>query len=151
MNRLKAIGSIALLAAALIALAPALVGAQTPAPPRPPGDATLRGEVVDTNPLTVRVDGQDRLLRTAPDLVVNRDGKEVKLEKLEKGDTVTFTTNPDNSVQRIDVTDADDDAMTKWLLVGLLIVLAIVVAGVVWYMTQRRDRYGRGTPVATHR
>ena len=151
MNRLKAIGPIALLAAALIALAPALAGAQTPAPPRPPGNATLSGEVVDTNPLTVRVDGQDRLLRTAPDLVGNRDGHEVKLDKLEKGDIVSFTTNPDNSVQRIDVTDADDDATTKWLLVGLLVVLAIVVAGVVWYMTQRRDRYGRGTPVTTHR
>ena len=151
MNRFRSIGSFAVLAAALIAFAPAVVGAQTPAPPRPPGNATLSGEVVDTNPLTVRVDGQDRLLRTAPDVVVNRDGHEVKLDKLEKGDIVSFTTNPDNSVQRIDVTDADDDAMTKWLLVGLLVLLAVVVAGVTWYMTQRRDRYGRSTPVATPR
>jgi hypothetical protein len=151
MKRIRTIGSLALLAAALIAFAPAIAGAQTPAPPRPPGDATLSGEVVDTNPLTVRVDGQDRLLRTAPDVVVNRDGHEVKLDKLEKGDIVTFTTNPDNSVQRIDVTDADNDALTKWLLVGLLALLALIVAGVVWYMTQRRDRYGRGTPVTTHR
>src|SRR5215203_2825102 len=138
-SRLRAFAVvIPVLMLAAVALAPTATQAQTPAPQRPPGNATLTGEVQDVNPLTVRVDGQDRLLQTAPNIVVNRDGKEVKLGDLEEGDTIAFTTNPDNSVARIDVTAMADDDSSRWLLVGLLVLLAIAAALAVWYFTQRR-------------
>jgi hypothetical protein len=138
--------------AAGLALVPAIVGAQDP---RPPGNATLSGEVTDVNPLTVKVNGQEQLLRTAPDVVVNRDGEAVNLGELNKGDTVTFTTNPDDSVQRIDVTDPATDERT-WLLIALLVVAALVIVGVVWYLTQRRGRdrtvgHDQSRPLGTHR
>ena len=73
---------------------------------------------------------------------------------MNKGDQVTFTTNPDDSVQRIDVTDPATDERT-WLLIGLLVVAVLVIAGLVWYLTQRRN-HGRVTandrrPLGTHR
>lgn len=126
--------------AIVVAVTPLGVRAQDP---RPPGNATLSGEVTDVNPLTVKAGGQEYLLQTAPAVVVNRDGKEVNLGELNKGDKVTFTTNPDNSVQRIDVTDPATDERT-WLFVGLLVLAAIAVAGLVWYLAQRRNRSTRG-------
>src|SRR5215207_6360660 len=136
MSRLKAIAVMAPVLAVLVAFAPAAVRAQDP---RPPGGATLAGEVKDVNPLTVEVNDQEYLLQTSGTVVVNRDGKEVKLGELNKGDKVAFSTNPDGSVQRIDVTDPATDERT-WLLIALLVVAALVVAGLVWYLTQRRDR-----------
>jgi hypothetical protein len=110
--------------------------------------------VTDVNPLTVKVNGQEQLLRTAPDVVVNRDGEAVNLGELNKGDKVTFTTNPDDSVQRIDVTDPATDERT-WLLIALAVVAVLVVGGLVWYLTQRRGRGGMTTPdrnpLGTHR
>lgn len=152
MSAQRRLGTLVLALAAGLALLPAVVGAQDP---RPPGNATLSGEVTDVNPLTVKVNGQEQLLRTAPDIVVNRDGQSVNLGELNKGDNVTFTTNPDNSVQRIDVTDPATDERT-WLLIALLVVAAVVIAGLVWYLTQRRDRnrvarHDSGRPLGTHR
>jgi hypothetical protein len=102
----------------------------------------------------VKVNGQEQLLRTAPDVVVNREGEAVNLGELNKGDQVTFTTNPDDSVQRIDVTDPATDERT-WLLIALLVVAVLVVAGLVWYLTQRRSRdrvaVSDGRPLGTPR
>jgi hypothetical protein len=100
----------------------------------------VNGEVTDVNPLKVKAGEQEFLLQTAPAVVVNRDGKEVNLGELNKGDKVTFVTGPDSSVQRIDVTDPATDERT-WLLLGLLAIAALVVLGLVWYLTQRRKRY----------
>jgi hypothetical protein len=136
MSRAKAIGVLAPVMVILLAVAPAVVRAQDP---RPPSNATLNGEVKDVNPLTVEVNGQEYLLQTAPNVLVNRDGEQVNLGELNKGDKVTFTTNPDNSVQRIDVTDPATDEST-WLLIALLVVAALVVAGLIWYLSQRRNR-----------
>ena len=140
MRRLQAIALVIPLVAVLWALVPLIAQGQTPLP-RPAGNTTQRGEVRDVNPLTVKVNGQDQLLRTVPDVVVNREGKEVKLGELNKGDTITFTTNPDDSVARIDVTDAATDANT-WVWIALLILAVLVIAGVVWYLSQRRKRDG---------
>jgi len=121
---------------ALLALAPVAVRAQTPLP-RPASDATVAGEVTDVNPLTVKVNGQQQLLQTSPTLTVVRDGKDVKLGDLKQGDKVAFTTNPDNTVQRIDVTDPAADR-SLWLLIGLLVLVALVAVGLIWYLKQRR-------------
>ena len=136
MNRLQKFKLLVPALLVLLALVPASVQAQDP---RPPSGATLSGEVEDVNPLTVKVGDQEFLLQTAPNLVVNREGKEVKLGDLNKGDKVTFTTNPDNSVARIDVTDAATDEST-WLMIALAALAVLVVGGLVWYLTQRRSR-----------
>ena len=146
MSRVKRIGMVVPLLAVLLALAPVGVQAQDP---RPPGGTTLNGEVEDVNPLKVKVGDQEFLLQTAPNVLVNREGKEVKLGDLNKGDKVTFTTNPDNSVARIDVTDAATDEST-WLMIVLAVLAVLVVGGLVWYLTQRRsrDRTVRGNRTA---
>lgn len=123
---------------AVVAMVPVGVRAQTPLP-RPASGATVTGEVRDVNPLTVRVNGQDQLLQTSPSVVVVREGKDVKLGDLKEGDKVTFTTNPDNTVQRVDVTEAASDS-SLWLLIALLILGVLVLIGVVWYLSQRRGR-----------
>ena len=139
MSRITRMGLLLPVAVALLTLAPLAARAQTPEP-RPPSNATLAGEVTDVNPLKVKVNGEERLLQTSPTVTVVRDGKEVKLGDLEKGDKVTFTTNPDNTVQRMDVTETAGADMSKWLLIGLIVLAALVIAGLVWYMTQRRNR-----------
>jgi hypothetical protein len=134
----RGIAAIVPLLAIVLALAPVVALAQDP---RPPANTTVSGEVKDVNPLTVEVNDQEYLLQTSSNVVVNRDGKEVKLGELNKGDKVTFTTNPDSSVQRIDVTDSATDEST-WLLIGLIVLAVLVVVGLVWYLTQRRNRGG---------
>ena len=136
MHRLTGLGILAAVFTLVVAVTPATVRAQDP---RPPANITLNGEVTDVNPLTVKVNGQEYLLQTAPAVVVNRDGKEVKLGELNKGDNVAFTTNPDTTVQRIDVTDPATDERT-WLLIGLLVLAALAAVVLVWYLTQRRKR-----------
>lgn len=132
-------------AAVLLALIPAEVRAQTPTPPRLPEVVALSGEVRDVNPLTVRVDGQDRVLQTTPDVVVVRDGKEMTVDALTVGDRVSFTTTADNLVQRLTVSKAASDATNRWLLFGLGILLLAAAAVLVWYLTRRhRDLERRG-------
>src|SRR5262245_12589070 len=106
MSRFAKVGLALPVVAILLALAPVATRAQ----PRPPGDATVAGEVTSVNPLKVKLaNGQEQLLQTSPTVVVVREGKEVKLGDLEKGDKVVFSTNPDNSVQRMDVTETATD------------------------------------------
>jgi hypothetical protein len=153
MHRFTRLGILAAILAMVVgAVTPAAIQAQEP---RPPAGSTVSGEVTDVNPLKVKAGEQEFLLQTAPAVVVNRDGKEVNLGELNKGDKVTFVTNADSSVQRIDVTDPATDERT-WLLIGLLVIAAIVVLGLVWYLTQRRKRYttldadrGRGRPLSS--
>ncbi len=158
LQRLQASAALVpLLTLLLCALAPAAMHAQTPAPvpERPPGAATLRGEVRTVNPLTIRIDGQDRTFQTAPDVVVTRDGKRVTLDDLKEGDLVSFSTNPDNAVQRLDLTETETDARL-WVLSGVLVLLLVAATVALWYLTQQRrgrDRREpeRGTPRSTHR
>ena len=159
LQRLRASAALVpLLALLLCALAPAAMHAQTPVPvpERPPGAATLRGEVRTVNPLTIRIDGQDRTFQTTPDVVVTRDGKRVTLDDLKEGDLVSFSTNPDNAVQRLDVTDAAATAARLWVLSGVLVLLLVAATVALWSLIQQRrgrDRRGpeRGTPRSTHR
>jgi hypothetical protein len=153
MRQLKALRLLVpLVALVALAVSPALVGAQENAP-RPPANTTLNGEVKDVNPLTVTVNGQDYLLATAPNVVVNRGGKEVKLGDLNRGDQVTFTTGPDTSVLRMDVTEAATD-MTTWLIVGALVLLALAALAFLM-MNRNRNRpvtdTRRGPTVTTNR
>lgn len=143
---------VAILAMVAVAVAPAAVRAQEP---RPPAGSTISGEVTDVNPLKVKAGDQEYLLQTSPSVVVNRDGKEVKLGELNKGDNVSFITNPDGTVQRIDVTDAATNEST-WLLIVLIAIGAIAVIGLAWYLIQRRKRsttldydHGRRGPLSS--
>ena len=137
-------------AAVLLALTPAVLRAQTPTPPRLPEAVTLSGEVRDLNPLTVRVDGQDRRLQTTPDVLVVREGKTVPLDALNVGDRVSVTTTADTLVQQVTVTQAASDSMNRWLLLGLAVLLLAAAAVLLWYLSwRRRDRDARsrtGTP-----
>lgn len=148
-TRKWAVGLIAPLLAA-VALVPALVNAQDP---RPPAGQTVSGEVKDVNPLTVEVNGQDYLLATDPNIVTVREGEEVKLGDLKQGDKITFTTNPDSSVNRIEVTDPVVAEDRTWLMIGLGVLALIVVAGILWFLSQRRStgtRVDRGRTVSSH-
>lgn len=129
----------------LLALIPGGLRAQTSAPPRPPEVVALSGEVRDVNPLTVRVDGQDRRLRTAANVVVVRAGADVTLEELRVGDRVSFTTNADNLVQQVTVTKVASDDTHRSLLIGLVVFVLVAAAVLLWYLTRRqRDRDARG-------
>ena len=136
-----------LLTLLVCARAPTTVHAQTPAPvpERPPGAATLRGEVRTVNPLTIRIDGQDRIFQTTPDVVVTRDGTTVTLDDLKEGDLVAFSTNPDTAVQRLDVVERAETDTRLWVLSGVLVLLLVAATVVLWYLTQQR----RGRDVRT--
>ena len=149
-QRRTGLGLLVVALALVAAVAPVTARAQEP---RPPAGSTLSGEVTDANPLKVNVNGQEYLLQTSGSVVVNRGGKEVKLAEVTKGDKVTFTTNADSSVQRIDVTDAATDAR-PWLLIGLLVLAALAVAAIMWYMSRRRRYDTAGAdhrPLSSHR
>ncbi len=104
-----------------------------------PGAGTYTGKVVQNGP-TLILKGKDgeRQVSVAPGAPVLRDHKTTTIDKLKKGDTVTVTLNAQGVVERLDATSGGTSAgdVLKWLIP--LIVLAIVVAAVAWWLATRR-------------
>lgn len=81
-------------------------------------------------PLTVRVNGQDRTVSAAAYAAVTRDGRATSLAGLRKGDRVTVALNLDGTAQRIEATRVGIavPAWLRWLIppLALLVLLGLV-------------------------
>ncbi len=123
----------------LLALSAVAVAAQTPTP-APTTGGTFTGKVSKTSPLTVNSNGQDRQINAAPNMTVVRDGKAATVGDLKVDDQVNVTSNPDNTVSKIEttsVTKSGGSSIWKWLI-PLLIVLALI--GLLAYFLSRRKK-----------
>ncbi len=122
----------------LLGVSAVAVAAQTPTP-APTTGGTFTGKVAKTSPLTVNSNGQDRQINAAPNMTVVRDGKAATVEDLKVDDQVNVTSNPDNTVARIETTSAakSGGGIGKWLI-PLLILLALI--GLIAYFLSRRKK-----------
>lgn len=122
----------------LLGLSAVGVAAQTPTPAATTGGA-FTGKVSKTSPLTVNSNGQDRQINPAPNMTVVRDGKAATAGDLKVGDQVNVTSNPDNTVSRIETTSVAKSGSSIWKwLIPLLIALLII--GVIAYLLSRRKK-----------
>jgi hypothetical protein len=114
------------------------VAGQTPTAV-PTTGGTFTGKVTKTNPLTVNSNGQDRQINAAPNVTVMRDGKAATLGDLKVGDQVNVTSNPDNTVSRIETTSvaSSGSSIWKWLIP---LLIALLVLGLIAYLLSRRKR-----------
>jgi hypothetical protein len=122
----------------ILGLSAVAVAAQTPTP-APTTGGTFTGKVSKTSPLTVNSSGQDRQINAAPNMTVVRDGKAATVGDLKVGDQVNVTSNPDNTVSRIETTGTATSGSDIWKwLIPLLI--ALLVIGLIAYLLSRRKR-----------
>lgn len=113
------------------------VTAQTPTAAATTG-GTFTGKVSKTNPLTVNSNGQDRQINLAPNATVMRDGKAATAGDLKVGDQVNVTSNPDNTVSRIETTStAGGSSIGKWLIP---LLIALLLLGLILWLMSRRKR-----------
>jgi ATP-dependent Zn protease len=114
------------------------VAAQTPTP-APTTGGTFTGKISKTSPLTVNSNGQDRQVNTTASTTVLRDGKTATVGDLKVGDQVNVTSNPDNTVSKIETTSVTKSStgFLKWLI-PLLIVLLILA--LIAYLLSRRKK-----------
>jgi hypothetical protein len=122
----------------LLGLSMVGVAAQTPTA-APTTGGTFTGKVSKTNPLTVNSNGQDRQINAAPGMTVVRDGKTAAVGDLKVGDQVNVTSNPDNSVSRIETTSVakSGSSIWKWLIP---LLIALLVIALLAYLLSRRKR-----------
>ena len=122
----------------LFGLSLASVAAQTPTA-APTTGGTFTGKISKTSPLTVNSNGQDRQINAAPNVAVTRDGKAATVGDLKVGDQVNVTSNPDNTVSRIETTSAAKSGASiwKWLI---LLLIALLILGLIAYLLSRRKK-----------
>jgi len=114
------------------------VAAQTPTA-APTTGGTFTGKISKTSPLTVSSNGQDRQINATASTTVIRDGKTATVGDLKVGDQVNVTSNPDNTVSKIETTSiaaSSNTGFLKWLI-PLLIVL-IILGIILWLLSRRR-------------
>jgi hypothetical protein len=122
----------------LLGLTMVSVAAQTPTPAATTG-GTFTGKISKTSPLTVNSNGQDRQINAAPNMTVVRDGKAATAGDLKVGDQVNVTSNPDNTVSRIETTSVAKSGTSIWKwLIPLLIALLIIA--LIAYLLSRRKK-----------
>lgn len=122
----------------LLGLSMVSVAAQTPTA-APTTGGTFTGKVSKTSPLTVNSNGQDRQINAAPNVTVLRDGKAATVGDLKVGDQVNVTSNPDNTVSKIETTSVASSGSSIWKwLIPLLIALLII--GLLAYFLSRRKK-----------
>ncbi len=115
------------------------VAAQTPTVAPVTGGATFAGKITKTSPLTVNSNGQDRQVNATASTTIIRDGKTATLGDLKVGDQVNVTSNPDNTVAKIQTTSlaaSSNTGFLKWLI-PLLIVL-IILGIILWLLSRRK-------------
>ncbi|MGI8690340.1 MAG: hypothetical protein ACR2M3_17310 [Thermomicrobiales bacterium] len=122
----------------LLGLSMVGVAAQTPTA-APTTGGTFTGKISKTSPLTVSSNGQDRQINATASTTVIRDGKTATVGDLKVGDQVNVTSNPDNTVSKIETTSiaaSSNTGFLKWLI-PLLIVL-IILGIILWLLSRRR-------------
>ncbi len=122
----------------LLGLSMVSVVAQTPTA-APTTGGTFTGKVSKTSPLTVNSNGQDRQVNTTASTTIVRDGKTATVGDLKVGDQVNVTSNPDNTVSRVETTSVAKSGSNIWKwLIPLLI--ALIVIGLLAYFLSRRKK-----------
>ncbi len=128
---------VALVMTGLLMLSLGSVAAQTPTAAPVTGGATFSGKITKTNPLTVNSSGQDRQVNPTANTAIVRDGKAATVGDLKVGDQVNVTSNPDNTVSRIETTSAPSGGLPSWLIP---LLLALLILGVILYLLSRRKK-----------
>jgi hypothetical protein len=149
----KAIRSAIALCSVTLFLGLSLVGvtAQTPTA-APTTGGTFTGKVSKTSPLTVNSSGQDRQINLAPGATIIRDGKAATAGDLKVGDQVNVTSNPDNTVSRIETTSTAGGGSSVWKWLLPLLIALLVIGLIAWLLSRRRrsdfvlERDRPGTP-----
>ncbi len=123
----------------LLGLSVVSVAAQTPTAAPVTGTAPFTGKISKTSPLTVNSNGQDRQVNTTANTTVLRDGKAATVGDLKVGDQVNVTSNPDNTVAKVETTSAAKSGSSIWKwLIPLLIALAVIA--LIAYLLSRRKK-----------
>jgi len=128
---------IALAMAGLLMLSVGSVAAQTPTAAPVTGGGTFSGKITKTNPLTVNSSGQDRQVNATANTAIVRDGKAATVGDLKVGDQVNVTSNPDNTVSRIETTGAASSGLPSWLIP---LLIALLILGAILYLLSRRKK-----------
>lgn len=113
---------------------------------------TFTGEVQNAGePFTVRTDGRDRQVQTAPNVVITRDGNPATRADIRASDQVTVTTNPDGTAQRIDARSTG----FNWANLLPLLLFIPLLGGLFLLLgrKKRRDDFivERAAPVTTEK
>jgi len=123
----------------LLGVSAVTVAAQTPTA-APTTGGTFTGKVSKTSPLTVNSNGQDRQINAAPNVTVVRDGKAATISDLKVGDQVNVTSNPDNTVSRIETTSVAASSTTGFLKWLIPLLIALLILGLIAYLLSRRKK-----------
>lgn len=123
----------------LLGLSMVSVAAQTPTAAPVTGTAPFTGKISKTSPLTVNSNGQDRQVNTTASTTVLRDGKAAAVGDLKVGDQVNVSSNPDNTVSKIETTSVakSGSSIWKWLIP---LLIALLVIGLLAYFLSRRKK-----------
>lgn len=124
----------------MISIGGVVVGAQTPTAAPVTGGATFTGKITKTSPLTVNSNGQDRQINPTGSTMIVRDGKAATVGDLKVGDQVNVTSNPDNTVSKIETTNAAKSGgagFLKWLIP---LLIALLILGLILYLLSRRKK-----------
>ncbi len=123
----------------LLGVSAVAVAAQTPTP-APTTGGTFTGKVSKTSPLTVNSNGQDRQINAAPNMTVVRDGKAATVADLKVDDQVNVTSNPDNTVAKIETTNVAKSSSTGFLKWLIPLLIALLLIGLIAYLLSRRKK-----------
>jgi len=121
----------------LLGLSAVGVVAQTPTPAATTG-GTFTGKVSKTSPLTVNSNGQDRQVNTTASTTVLRDGKAATVGDLKVGDQVNVSSNPDNTVSKIETTSAAKSGSSIWKWLIPLLIALLLIALIAYFLSRRK-------------
>jgi hypothetical protein len=104
-----------------------------------PAAGTFTGTVTQNGPtLIVHAKDGDHQLTVAPGAPVLRNGKTTTVDKLKKGDKITATLNAQGVATRLDAQSGSSAGQVLVWLIPLLIVVALVLLALWWYLGPRR-------------
>lgn len=126
--------------AVLFGLSMVSVAAQTPTAAPVTGGAAFTGKITKTSPLTVNSNGQDRQVNTTAKTTVMRDGKAAAIGDLKVGDQVNVTSNPDNTVAKIETTSAATSSSAGFLKWLIPLLIALLILGLILWLLSRRKK-----------
>jgi len=124
----------------LLAIGGVAVAAQTPTAAPVTGSAPFTGKITKTSPLTVNSNGQDRQINTTASTTVLRDSKAAAVGDLKVGDQVNVTSNPDNTVAKIETTNAATSSSAGFLKWLIPLLIALLIIGLILWLLGRRKK-----------
>ena len=116
------------------------VAAQTPTAAPVTGSAPFTGKISKTSPLTVNSNGQDRQVNTTANTTIVRDGKAAAVGDLKVGDQVNVTSNPDNTVAKVETTSVAKSGSAGFLKWLIPLLIALLIIGLILWLLGRRKK-----------